>query len=422
MFTNRRIPTILALLLFLGLSWMTPGHAQEVVARVEVEDPDLEEFVLRATVPIPPEVYPRDDGMIPFGVRDSSGKIVPTQVEIVSRYADPAQGADVVEILARVRRPDGLAAGSPVTYDVVDRVQPPQEFVATPLIGNVFGKPGVLFLAARDVFGNIYYLDLVAGSASSTILRHGPTALQLRTYGEMTPLVENPSALARLLGVHAYITAYAGENALSIDLRLHNGSIGADPAQPTPLGKVYFDAIYLGVPKGAVLQQSFDDPFFGSTLDLGSTTLFELVGPNSDGTLHMMPPQAQFHRRLVVGPSGEKERARSILEERGLGFARAGTNGVGQPLHSWFNAETARYFPQHSRLPHLDHLGPASIRSDHAAELAELAGLVESGSPSPSEFPVVCGALGWAHPYLVKDGGMTGVGRSRTRWGSPWEG
>ena len=49
-------------------------------------------------------------GLIPFGIRDAAGLVVLAQLEIVSRYANQADGADVVELLARVSREAAVAA------------------------------------------------------------------------------------------------------------------------------------------------------------------------------------------------------------------------------------------------------------------------------------------------------------------------
>ncbi|MEQ1867621.1 MAG: hypothetical protein ABL996_23595, partial [Micropepsaceae bacterium] len=67
---------------------------------------------------VPPNTYPRGDGKNPFVVLNWDGTPLTTQTEIVSRYAAPSEGADVVEVTARVERDPGLAAGTKMHYEV----------------------------------------------------------------------------------------------------------------------------------------------------------------------------------------------------------------------------------------------------------------------------------------------------------------
>ena len=80
-----------------------PVQAQ-TVAVFELGAPSVNEFTLRGTVPVPKGTFPRSDGKIPFAVKDFDGTLVPAQVERVSSYPRYADGADVVEVLARVHR------------------------------------------------------------------------------------------------------------------------------------------------------------------------------------------------------------------------------------------------------------------------------------------------------------------------------
>jgi hypothetical protein len=79
---------------------------------------------------------------------------------------------------------------------------------------------------------------------------------------------------------------------------------------------------------------------------------------------------------------------------------------TGQANLSWWNDLSARYFPQHHRLPRLDHVGLADMRSDLSGDFEFYAEHVKNGT-MPG-YPIVTPALGWAQPWGVKYGGMTG--------------
>src|SRR5262249_23468668 len=168
----------------------------------------------------------------------------------------------------------------------------------------------------------------------------------------------------------------------------------------------------------------------------------QLVKPYPDGHLHMMGPGAQFERRLVLAPeqapkppppaatkpprkkgaakpatsaAGPAAAVGSPATPRvdpsrlrpGLPFSQAGPN-----LWSWFEPTTARYFPQRDLLARLPFVrgkgvtGPLAIRARAAKELADLREGLASGRPKG--YSVTAAAMGWAHPWWVKDAGSPG--------------
>jgi hypothetical protein len=139
---------------------------------------------------------------------------------------------------------------------------------------------------------------------------------------------------------------------------------------------------------------------------MGPWTFYPIVKPNSDGTPHLLPAQSQFHRRLVIAPSNNRQRARSLLSEHWLGFCSEGKNASGERLWSWWNPRTARYWPQRHRLPDLDHIGGAAIRGNLFLDLAKVSDAIETGLPNGG--PIHGSVLGWAHPWGVPYGGQTG--------------
>ena len=140
-----------------------PQAGGEVLATIELSAPSRPSYVVRATIPVPPGTFPRPDGKLPLAIRDVNGFVVPTQVEIVSRYANSADGADVVEVLGRVQRPAGVAAGTKIRYDVVDHLHPSSKLPIKKDVLGLISRPGSVLLVARDVFGNEYRFDAFDG-------------------------------------------------------------------------------------------------------------------------------------------------------------------------------------------------------------------------------------------------------------------
>ncbi len=397
-----------------------PQAGGDVLAKIELSAPSQASYVVRATVPVPPGTFPRADGKLPLAIRDASGFVVPTQMEIVSRYANEADGADVVEVLGRVQRPAGVTPGTKIRYDVVDHLHVNSKLPIKKDVLGLISRPSSVLLVARDVFGNEYRFDAFDGVRDTAqqnyvkTLKQGPAAVQLRTYGAMRPQGTNlgapTGALPHFLGVHAYTTAWALEDFLTLELRVNNGASGADKSpsmkDDDPLGDVYFQSLELWVPSGWSVVSDVSDPFLGATHPAGSWTAYELVKPNADGTMHLMPEQAMMHRRLAITRSGAVPAATAALERESLAFCVKGSSPTGIPLWSWWNPQTARYFPQRMPLPDLSFMGQAQVQGNVAAYYNTIRGHLEYGTFTGG-YPWSLPNLGWAHPYGVKYGGMT---------------
>ncbi|HVS19667.1 MAG TPA: hypothetical protein VMT18_13770, partial [Planctomycetota bacterium] len=128
---------------------------------LRVEAPQIDSFILHGTLPVREGTFPRADGKVPFQVRDSNGALVQTQVQGVSRFANPALGYDVVEVMARVKRPNGATPGQPLTYQVVESPQTPASFVMDPQLNALLKGSGSMLLVATDALGHRYRLDLL---------------------------------------------------------------------------------------------------------------------------------------------------------------------------------------------------------------------------------------------------------------------
>ncbi len=425
--------------------WEPPGNEfnntfeeNDVVAEFELAAPSVPDFVLRGTLPLPGELFLPGGAQVPFTIRSSDGTIVPAQHEVVSRYASDSEGADVVELLARVSRPAGASPGDRIVYQVLWSPHTPvTSHTMSTEVDTLVNTPGAVTLRTRDVFGNEYTADLLADLRLSDpdelqVERDGPAASQWRTYENLEPTTptDGPTGtLPHMMGVHTYVTSWEGEPFVSIDIRVHNGHDGHDLGtdRDDPMGKVYFEDLELVVPDGWVLAQAFESPTFGAFYSEGPDRVWPLVTPLPANDLHVMDIQMQFHRRLVLYPDGYENEAHSALKEEGLAFCRDGTSATDFRFLSWWNPVSARYFAQNLPLPNLDYLeSPAQSRIDLLDDYTDVENALSNGTPGP--WPINYGAQGWAHPWGPLSGGLHGGSEIyywdglRTAWGASNEG
>jgi hypothetical protein len=344
-------------------------------------------------------------------------------VEIVSRFPDDADGADVVEVIGRVQTPPGAVPGeSRLTYEVVENPHKDRPLGVRKDVLKMVSKPGNVLLVAKDCFGHRYTVDVLdgvrnaLGNGSVDILRSGQGAVTLRTYDVMRPTSGTPigapdGALRHLFGVHGYLTVWAWTDAVSLDLRINNAASGLDKSDPDddPLGKAYFESLELWVPTGWEVVPDFKDPFWGNSRPEGNWTAFELVRPLPGGNMHMMPAQSSMHRRVALAKTANVSIAQSVVEEEWLGFNERGNSPSGGELYSWWNKSTPAYFPQRHRLPELDYLGFAKVNNSVMQAYNRAKNVLESGKTN-GNYPYASNVLGWAHPIEVPYGGMTGGG------------
>ncbi len=398
------------LLLNGGIDDLTPPSVEyapgEVVARLQLDAPETEHFVLRGTVPLTAGVYPRADGATPFRVRNADGLVSPAQLEIVSRFANPEHGADVVEVLARVERPVGATSGQRLVYDVLFDPGTPSAFAPTQAFADLLAH-GVR-LETRDVFGHRYRADLLRDLRDDTSdlrrLREGHAARQVRTHEIL--VAENPVAgptgtLPHHVGVHAYVTSWSEGDVVSLDLRIYNGGSGRNLADPLddPNAKLYFDGFFLRIPAGWHALSAFQDPFRGLDVVSGNERIVSLVEPLDGDKLHMMPPQANLSRRLVLYRDGQLPAARTVVEEQSLAFCMDGTSPTGKRLASWWNPATARYLAPRQPMPSLAGLNLAELGTRLEDTFEYLRDTLAQGIANPWPLPILHGVMGWAHPY-----------------------
>jgi hypothetical protein len=412
----------------------------ETVARFELGAPSVESFVLRATMPVPRGFYLDGQALSPLFVRDPEGASVSAQVEVVSRYPDLADGADVVEVLARVARPAAASPGERITYEAVWRPHAPGAHSTTDdvtdLVAPLVGEERTLVLRTSDVFGHRYEADLLKDLRNGDpdelrVHRDGRYARQIRTHENLepvTPVAGGTGTLPHMMGVHTYLTTWEGADFVSLELRLHNGHDGHDPDTDAddPMGKLYFNELELVVPDGWTLHQAYDDPTAGTSYPEGATRVTELIAPIGAGTLHVFPLQQLMHRRLVLCRPGAEAEALATLREETLGFCRDEVVDD-RRLLSWWNPGTPRYFAQGLPLPRLDSWkSPANARAWLADSFSGVRNALEGGGTGP--FPINYPNLGWAHPWGLPYGGFHGGTEIffwdgvRTAWAASTEG
>jgi len=386
------------------------------VATFELGAPDDEWFVLRGTLPLPRGVYPQSNGAYPFRLRDAAGLLWPAQVEVVSRSGEVALQAEVVELLARVQRPAGSVVGSRLRYEVLAHEHRMQALTVAAPVAQLLSTPGALMLRATDAYGHAYgtdlYEDVLApGGDRYKVLRSGIAARTLSMHQTLQPAapVGGPQAtLAHHVGVHAYVTHWAQEEFVTLDLRIHNAHSGLDDATSIddPLGRLYFGRLELVLPAGWSVLNALPDPFFGAAYAESGRTVQPLVAPLAAGRLHVLPPMAQFERRLVLARTSAVAQARAQLEQQTLAFCLPGQAADGRELWSWWNPATAGYFPQHLTLPRLTGVVPDALRASDQGQLASR--LQQLASGAAGIWPATSPGLGWAQPWSATDGGMVG--------------
>ena len=390
-----------------------------VVARLEVSAPKLDRFVVHGTLPVPAGFDPGDSSRSPLAIsaRGPGAQLAPVQVNILTRSASGAP--EVIAFAALIDRPQGVQPGAPLTLDVVEFNQEldPGGPALTEAVAELADPRGAarVLLRARDVHGNVYEADLggapdAPGFGSREVLRDGPVRRIVRTHATLVPVERSGEGQPRahLMGVHAYWTLHAQDGRVGLDLRVHNGATsGSRRAAPeeTPLGFIHWDALELDLPESWQAQPLVLDPFLGEERVADGRRRLPLVRRNDDGSLHMMPPQAQFQRRLTL--TTPQRRAGDPLILSGLAFPR---NGAG--LWSWWNPATAHYFPQHGLLPDWSSFKLGSVKGERALQVRlrqrrDLARqTLETGKAQEG---LIAGPLmGWAHPLGVSVQGMTG--------------
>ena len=385
----------------------------EVVATVTMKAPESRDFILSATVPVPPGTVTAGAMTVPLSVAGVGDIASPTQVEIVSRYPDPADGADVVHIMAHVRRPQAVEPGTDMVFKV--GLNPHQRY---PIeleeeVGTMLTAPGAIKLVAKDVMGHEYEADLLTEfrEGEADVPMEGVSTKRIATHSVMLPVQEvqgGQGTMPHLMGVHSYLTVYRGQEFASLDLHVHNGLDGQDATTGADdvLDDLYFKNLDLRLPSGWKVVFAMDAPGQGTARSQGGYKFTEIVSPLAGGKMHLMPKMSHFVRRLVITRNGSVDRARELARSKFLAFCQPGESPSGIEKWSWWNEDTARYYAQNHALPELDYIGRGNVRAQLREELERFETQVRTGASGG--YPFYSERLGWAHPWSVQYGGMTG--------------
>lgn len=393
-----------------------PTDPGQLVARLRVAAPDAEHFFIRGTIPVPPGTIVEGQVQQQLAVvsQPASAWAI-TQVETVSRYPDPADGADVIEVIAHVRRPE-VPAGTPLEYDVVYKPHVEEAFELTEDVDALLSAPGAFKLEAEDPFGHAYTVDLTAKrrlrDESVEVVRSGPLVAETKTPDVLLPVQpETGSAgtLPRMMGVHSFLRTFARQDYFALDLYVHNAFDGMDETTTIDDAVVdlYFRRLDLVLPQGWEVVHLVDTPFSGPAAPDGNMQRAPIVGPLPGGRMHLMHGQSHFSRRILIAKSDALPDAQVVAQRQNIAFCVDGAAGSGMRLWSWWNEATARYMPQNHRLPDLGSLASRSaVDSNYEGRLQWALDRIQNGTGG--SHPINAGNLGWAHPFGIAYGGMTG--------------
>ncbi|MFT4538567.1 MAG: hypothetical protein ACI835_001003 [Planctomycetota bacterium] len=387
-----------------------------IVGELELIAPAQDIFLLTGTLPLPAGVVFDDDEQPALELLDSDGVSRLTQVEIVSRYADAENhGADVVELIARVPRPEGVAPGERIRYQVKHRPHEAGEFEASESTAGLLSGDGSLMMMTWDVFGHQYSADLLEDMREDTgaalTLKDGELLREWASHNILLADEEvdgDLGTMPHMMGVHSFVKQWYGEHFLSLDLRVHNGMSGLDDDDPVDdaLDNIYFDRLVIRVPRGWTLLSAYDDVSLGEPFELDGYNWVPIIDYLAGDKLHMLRSQGQLFRRLAIVLEGEEARARAMLASQNLGFCVSGMNEEGADYWSWWNPRTARYFPQNHRLPSFAHVNQEAIRTSFTDKFETYQDHIANGTSN--NFPLVIDMQGYARPFGAYYGGMTG--------------
>ncbi len=397
------------------------GSNSRAVAKISIEAPQETYFILEATLPVPPGTYLQGERNSPLAFL-VEGNEVTTQIEAVSWYPNPEDGADVVELIGRVRRPASAQPGDEIEFDVVASRLTSLPFNASSTVEQLINTPGALRLTANDLHGNGYTADLLAkvrsNDPSVSVPRHGTYVSETRSHEVMLPDPGSGSGATapypHLLGVHVFARQYANSDFLALDLTLHNGIFGksASPIDDA-ICDAYFDSLDLHMPAGWTMGWAIDNQAYGDPESSGGETVQSIIRPARYGQFHNVPQQSQFNRRLVIARgSVALARAMQVVRRETRGFcvpSDTPPNAIVDPegeLWSWWNPLTARYLTSNSRLPVLTHMTRAAVKAGLQAKYDVVEDQVFRGREGG--YPMTFPSMGWAHPWGVQYGGMTG--------------
>jgi hypothetical protein len=287
--------------------------------------PDLYIFPVRGLLPIPPGFQ---FGTQPIKlVHPLTGYHMPTQVELVARHS--GGGAAVVEVIGQCER-GALVAGQPAEFPI-ELGEPPPLSASKAIPGSTVALvlPGGLEL---DMDGQLTPLSVMAGHA---LRWHRGKPLP----GNLMATIELAGTIGQG-GFHAWLTGWAGVEALDLDIVIHNGRVNAPKAWMDFSKLSLVVPIALGPWKASLVwpvpQAEGYVPWAGE----GTASTMDLVPPNFD---HSIPPRGEHHIRIrlrrynaagIAPPEQIEAWCVPVDGENLLCWQRQGSSylGLGRPL------------------------------------------------------------------------------------------
>ncbi len=388
----------------------------DIIGALQCEAPTEGNFIVHGTLPLPRGLWlPDTDTRSPFALVGSDNRTLITQCDVVSLYPDAADGASVVEISGIVQQSAPPVPGTPLTFPVAWMPFNEGSMTINGDVNTLLGTAGSLRLVTRDVFGNSYEADLFEDVRTDELqaqkTREGQVVNGYRTHEVLLPktvVAGAQGSMPHMMGVHSYVTVYDRLGFFSLDLHIHNGLDGLDKttSDDDALQEIYFEQLDLVLPTGWSASTFQTSPAEGLVNSQSDGTHLPLLDKQSDGSLHVMPTQSRMVRRLVVYKNKDRDAALSALGQETQAFCVPGKTPTGAERWSWWNPGTARFFAQARPLPDLTYLGLSGLKSQLEADYAQRSAQVAVGATGG--YPLTSGALGWAQPWGVAYGGMTG--------------
>ena len=397
-----------------------PGFSQlsaptPAVARFTQKAPLATSYILHGTLPIAQGAWDGNRQAPTLALVNYDGTLAPTQMEVVTRSATGEP--EVVELIARVQRDPALAQGTQIDFDVVLHQSTPSPIQIDAQVLDLVRTPGKIVMYTNDVFGNRYQTDLLRDlhGGMHRVEKQGALLNQYAGHRVLTPAVgsDATTVLPHMMGVHVYTTVFSDSSAIALDLVVHNALSGLsdESTEDDLLDDMYFRNIGLSIPQGWVMLSAFDNPFETDLVDVAGTNLAtrQLVAAMPGGRMHLMVRQARFTRRYILARDtvqGRAQAAELLIKENMALLKRPRTQVERAVLWSWWNPQTAYYYPQKYVLPVLTDYDLDAISDHLEGRYHRIALQTEQGTTGL--YPFTTAPMGWCHPWGDPYGGMPG--------------
>ncbi|MCA9000677.1 MAG: hypothetical protein KDB61_02055 [Planctomycetes bacterium] len=392
-----------------------PPLAGGPVARFTHPAPTRTSYVLHGTLPIPAGTWDGNRQHPSLAFQNYDGSLAPTQMEVVTRNA--VGEPEVVELIGRVKRDPAVAAGTPIDFEVVAHGATPMPFVLRNDVMRLLHNPGQIVMHTTDVFGNRYQTDLMRDLHGGTqrVLKQGECLEQFGGHRILTPVAGSDAStrLPHMMGVKVYTTVLSGSGVVALDLVVHNAmsDLSDEISEDDLLDDMYFENLALEIPAGWTVLSAFNNPYESDLAPIagGARQRKWLVTALDAGRMHLLVKQGRFTRRMLLAPDTREGRAEAgeILRREDLALLkrpRSRAERVG--LWSWWNPDTAYYFPQKFVLPILTDFDLDLIRDQLETRYHRIALQTENGTSGL--YPFTAEGMGWCHPWGDPYGGMPG--------------